>query len=62
MLAWVMENRGNIVICTVLVLLVVGVIRSMIRSKKKGKTSCGCGCSNCAMSGLCHAGGREDEE
>lgn len=29
-------------------------IFSLIRDKKRGKTSCGCGCSNCAMNGECH--------
>jgi hypothetical protein len=28
----------------------------MIRDKKAGKSSCGCGCANCAMAGKCHSG------
>jgi hypothetical protein len=26
----------------------------MVVAKKKGKTTCGCGCANCAMNGTCH--------
>ena len=40
--------------CAVLALLVGAIVWSMIRNKKKGKTSCGCGCENCAMRGQCH--------
>ncbi len=54
MLAWLMENMATIVISAVLVLLVAAAIISMIRGKRKGKSSCGCGCAGCAMSGACH--------
>jgi hypothetical protein len=29
-------------------------VASMLKAKRKGKTSCTCGCANCAMSGQCH--------
>ncbi len=54
MLAWLMENMATIIISAVLVLLVATVIASMVHSKRKGKSSCGCGCAGCAMSGVCH--------
>ncbi|MCR4925095.1 MAG: FeoB-associated Cys-rich membrane protein [Clostridiales bacterium] len=54
MLAWISENIATIIICVALVAIVVGIIFSMIRNKKKGKSSCGCGCSNCALNGTCH--------
>lgn len=50
---WLIENLGTILVCTVLILIVAAIVRSMIRNKKKGVSSCGCGCSNCAMEGLC---------
>lgn len=56
MLEWISENIGTIIICTVLVAAVAAIIISMVRNKKKGKTSCGCGCSECPMSGSCHSG------
>lgn len=40
-------------------ILVVGIIvlavYSLVKDKKSGRTSCGCGCSNCAMNGECHS-------
>ena len=54
MLAWLMENMATIIISAVLVLLVAAVIASMVRGKRKGKSSCGCGCAGCAMNGACH--------
>lgn len=33
--------------------LVVGVVIYLIVNKKKGKTSCGCGCSGCPNAGAC---------
>ncbi len=50
---WLIENIGTILVCAGLVLIVAAIIRSMIRNKKKGISSCGCGCSTCAMGELC---------
>lgn len=55
MLAWITENLATIIICAVLLAAVAAIIAGMIRNKKKGKTSCGCGCSTCSMSGSCHS-------
>ncbi|HEZ7987418.1 MAG TPA: FeoB-associated Cys-rich membrane protein [Ruminococcus sp.] len=46
---------GTIVIFAAVALVVALVIRSMIRNKKSGRSSCGCGCSTCAMNGQCHS-------
>ena len=54
MLAWITENIGTILISTVLLLVVVLIIRRLVKDKKKGKSSCGCNCAHCAMSGSCH--------
>ena len=51
---WFLENLSTIIISVILVLIVGAIIYSMIKNKKRGKTSCGCGCSNCAMSEICH--------
>lgn len=55
MLTWISENIATIIICMVLIAVVTAVIASMVRSKKKGKSSCGCGCANCAMKDSCHS-------
>lgn len=55
MFIWIIENIGTILICAALLLMVAAVIVSMLRDKKKGKASCGCGCAHCAMNGACHS-------
>lgn len=54
MLAWITKNIGTILISAVLLLVVVLIIRKLVKDKKKGKSSCGCNCAHCAMSGSCH--------
>ncbi len=59
MLTWLMENMATIIISAVLVLVVAAILVSMVRGKRKGKSSCGCGCAGCAMNGACHPAKRE---
>ena len=56
MLTWLMENMATLIISFILLFMVAGVVVSMVRGKRKGKSSCGCGCSGCAMNGACHPG------
>lgn len=55
MLTWFTNNIGTILICAVLIAVVAAIIVGMRRDKKKGKSSCGCNCAHCAMSGTCHS-------
>lgn len=55
MLNWIAENLATILICAILILIVFLIIRYLLRQKKAGKSSCGCGCVNCAMHGQCHS-------
>ena len=54
MLLWFQEDLSTIVISAVLLLVVIAIIRSMVRDKKQGKSSCGANCAHCAMGGTCH--------
>ncbi len=60
MLSWFAENYVNILLVLAIVAMVFFLIRSLIRDKKAGRSSCGgncasCGaCSACAMGGACH--------
>lgn len=54
MFAWIMENMATIIIGAILVVVVAAIIAGIVREKKKGKSSCGCGCAGCAMNGSCH--------
>ena len=47
MISWLTENIGTIVIVAVLVLIVAGIIRSLIKNKGNGCSSCGGDCCNC---------------
>ncbi len=46
---------ATILICIGLGAILCAIVIKLIRDKKRGKTYCGCGCSNCAMSQICHS-------
>ena len=54
MLTWIYQNLATIIISLIIVAIVAAIIISTVRNRKKGKSSCGCGCSNCPMSSACH--------
>lgn len=49
------QNGATIVIGLVLLAVVAAIILVMRKNRKKGKTSCGCGCENCPSAGMCHS-------
>ncbi len=52
MLEWFAANLGTILITLVLAAVVTVIIRSMIKTKKRGGSfSCGGKCGHCPMSG-----------
>ena len=51
MLQWISAHIGTILICLALAAIVILILRSLIRQKKQGKSSCGCNCAHCAMHG-----------
>lgn len=55
MMTWLAANAATIIISLILAGVVVAVIVKMIRDKKNGKNSCGCGCADCAMKDTCHS-------
>lgn len=60
MLQWISENLGTIMIAGALLVVILLISIHLIRNKKSGKSSCGCGCAHCAMAGQCHGGKRQD--
>lgn len=52
---WLSNNMSTIVVCIVLIGVVTAIIVRMIKNKKQGKSSCGCGCQDCAMRNSCHS-------
>ena len=55
-MTWFIHNAGTILVSLVLLAAILLVIVVLIRDKKRGRTSCGCGCDHCAMAGACHTG------
>ncbi len=51
---WISENLSTILICVVLAVIVIGIVMSMLKSRKNGKCSCGNDCGCCPMGGSCH--------
>ena len=54
MLDWLAANWVNILVIALICVAVFFAVRSMIKDKKAGKSSCGCKCSSCALAGKCH--------
>lgn len=48
------SNMGTILIGAAVAAVVALIIVKMVKDKKKGRSSCGCGCSNCPSAGMCH--------
>ena len=51
-----MPSLGTILISLLLIAVVAVIAAALRRDRKNGKTTCGCGCKNCAMSQYCHKG------
>ena len=57
MFSWLSANLINIVLVAVIVLITGLLIRSMVRDKKAGKSSCGGNCASCGACSGCSACG-----
>jgi len=55
MITWLSLHIVDIVLVFALVAIVSLIVMKGIKDKKAGKSSCGCNCSGCAMSGECHS-------
>ena len=54
MFEWIASNIGTIIISAVLLGIVAAIVIKIVKDKRRGRSSCGCGCANCPMSGQCH--------
>ena len=54
-MTWIAANIGTILITLLLVLIVAGIILSMIRDKKQGRSACGGNCAHCKGCTACSA-------
>ena len=53
MISWIMGNIGTIIISLLLILIVIGILLSLIRDKKQGRSSCGGNCAGCKACTFC---------
>lgn len=54
MLEFIKDNLATILISVGLLAVITLIIARLIINRKKGKSSCGCGCEACPMSDSCH--------
>ena len=54
MLIWLQNHIFTSLIIAVLMAFFGWLVYTLIRDKRKGKTSCCGGCAGCAMAGKCH--------
>ena len=54
MLIWLQNHIFTILIIAVLIAFFGWLVYTLIRDKKKGKSSCCGSCAGCAMAGHCH--------
>ncbi len=54
MLDWLSQNAATVIISVILIAVVALVLAYLIKNKRQGKTTCGCGCKGCPNESLCH--------
>lgn len=54
MIIWITNNIGTVTAAADILAIAVTAFVIILKDKKKGKSSCGCNCANCAMAGSCH--------
>lgn len=55
MIEFIVNNLGTIIVAMIIAVIVAIVISLMVRNRKAGKSSCGCGCGDCPLNGKCHS-------
>ena len=53
--AWISANLGTIAVALALSLAVLAAVRSMLRDRKNGTSSCGGSCAHCAGCAACRS-------
>ncbi len=55
MLDFIHNNMGTIAAGAAVIAIIISAAWKVVSDKRKGKSSCSCGCSGCPNAGLCHA-------
>ena len=51
---WFIQNWATCVVIAASAALVTLAVIKIVKDRRAGRSSCGCGCSSCPMSGSCH--------
>ena len=62
MLEYLTQNLGTILVAAVLAVILLAAVMKIRNDKKKGKSSCGCGCAGCPSQGICHSAQNNTKE
>lgn len=54
MMRIIINNIGTVAAGSAVILLALISLFTVIKDRKSGRSSCGCGCSHCAMAESCH--------
>ncbi len=54
MLDMILNNLATIIISIVLLAVILLILRTIIKDKRNGKSSCGANCACCALHDKCH--------
>jgi len=46
---------ATILVAAAMAVVIGAIVWKMIRDRKKGASSCGCGCESCPSAGACHS-------
>ncbi|NLF80023.1 MAG: FeoB-associated Cys-rich membrane protein [Clostridia bacterium] len=55
------NNLATIITAIVVFALVAAAVVKIVRDKIRHKSSCGCGCANCPISGSCNKKNTDDQ-
>ncbi len=62
MLHFIINHGATILISGVLLALISGIVASMLKKRKQGKSmGCNCGCGSCPGSSYCHPQEKDSE-
>ena len=53
MLDFLIENSATVITLLVVLTIIGPAVFKIVKDKKQGKSSCGCGCEGCALADKC---------
>ena len=60
MILFLEDNWGNVLVLAGVAAVAAAAVWRLVKSKRAGRSSCGCGCGGCPSRGACRSGRREE--